>query len=141
MFGLESIYAANKQSFIELFPVDKEPNKQEWTAFFALSNREAEDLWAYHLNKSRKLKDWSWQWRVAWIRKCQSQSTQVCSRILSQALADPAMVVRSEAVETIATRFENTNHNTDLVVSLLEQSYHILLTIDETNLCLFILES
>ncbi|MFW7379444.1 MAG: hypothetical protein ACOH5I_11595 [Oligoflexus sp.] len=117
------IYGKDRTMSHELFPTQKEPTPSEWQQFLGSSEKIRQELWEFHHRKGRQLRDWSWQWRIAWVRVCSASQLEYCSRIITQGLADPAMVVRAEAANRIGDRFYGTKNQFPNAVQVLINAY------------------
>lgn len=109
----------------ELMPIEKEANPKEWQVFHGLSESKRESVWSYHAKKGRKLKDWHWTWRIAWIRHCSQSMKPYCSKILNDGSKDEAAVVRAETANRLADRFEGTGTQYQAVITTLKNAYKL----------------
>lgn len=91
------------QSFGQAFDIKASPTAGDWQRFHILSNKEQQRLWQFHRGKGLLLRDWAWQWRLAWLRACgKPEGITACTEILTSGLEDPALVVRAEAATQFA---------------------------------------
>lgn len=89
-----------------LFRINEEPGVKDWRYFMQLPEPEKDSLWVHFTKEKKQLKDWSWSWRMAWVKSCRTGSNTRCHPILNQALVDEALVVRTEAVKVVGERFQ-----------------------------------
>lgn len=88
------------------FDIKTAPSQATWKYFLSSGPLNQQKLWTSQMNQELKLRDWAWQWRLAWIQACENQLISPCPEILEQALFDPAMVVRARAAEAWGSLFE-----------------------------------
>ncbi|NRA63753.1 MAG: hypothetical protein HRU19_04675 [Pseudobacteriovorax sp.] len=121
---LPAIYQPNLQAkSLEALDIKQSPDKPTWTAFMQSSDQERQDLWSYHANQGKSLENWSWEWRIAWLKVCIRTPSPYCSRIFYQGAVDQAAVVRGETASLLGKRFAD-SQNKD-VVDLLIYSYDL----------------
>ncbi len=113
--------AANHAKTPRLINTAVSPSTSDWKAFWRLSESQRESLYKFHQKQKTEFKDWSWEWRIGWVKSCTSSDKLYCRSILKKALFDPALVVRSTAVDSIATRFQASH--SPIAVSLLKAAY------------------
>lgn len=106
----------------QVFDITKEPNEKSWQEFFETSEQIRQKLWNSKKKQGFQLKDWSWQWRLAWVRACSISQQLYCGQILADALKDSALVVRSESASLIGRRFAGSAN--PLALQLLKDAYH-----------------
>lgn len=84
------------------------PSKMEWQQFHKMSDAQLRKLWTFQEKKGHhELKNWTWQWRMAWLQRCETKSMpELCPSLLSAGLKDEAMVVRADAATRIGRRYE-----------------------------------
>lgn len=104
-----------------LFDIQHEPSAADWQRFFKLPPRQRAALWQRHADEGKKLSQWSWQWRLGWIKTCSVSGEEYCNGILKAGLDDPAMVVRAEAATALGKKFEGSHSRP--VVDLLTAAY------------------
>ena len=105
-----------------LFKVESAPSKPEWQLFMSSSDKWRRRLWKAQESRGKTLKDWSWGWRIGWLKVCTTQSDAGwCKNLLRQGLLDKALVVRAEAVATIGRRWWGTGNRE--MLSLLVEAY------------------
>lgn len=91
---------------LRLFKVESHPSSAEWRFFMSASNKWRMRLWKAQVALGKSFHDWSWEWRIGWLKTCvSSQSLNWCEKRLSEGLSDKALVVRAEAVSAIAKRW------------------------------------
>ena len=96
------------------------PSKKTWQYFFKMPKQARGALWLNKKARGVKLKDWSWEWRLAWVRLCSESQNPHCLSILEDAIADPALVVRAEAVRALGLRYRGTA-NSDALAGLAKE--------------------
>ena len=92
------------------FPHKTKPTAQSWQYFFKMGERGQRQLWQKKWQQGIGLGDWSWQWRLGWVRACSESISRHCLDILAEATSDKALVVRAEAARAIGTRFRGTEN-------------------------------
>jgi hypothetical protein len=109
------VYAAGKEEAqgsdthkLVLFDHKKEPSPQDWRYFLKLSTQSQELLWRSFVKKGVNLRDWSWAWRLGWIRACTGNQNKFCEQIFNDGLQDRALVVRAEAITALGRNYEKT---------------------------------
>ena len=110
---------ANATSEHQAFDQKIPPTKAEWQHFHKMSDSEAIKFWKFQADRGvKRLRDWSWQWRMGWINRCSAGlKDSVCKGILLDGLLDNAMVIRAEAATSIGKRFAG-KANSELLVAL-----------------------
>lgn len=111
----------NPQVPLEGFNIAAEPSRADWRYFVRSPEPNREKLWAYHVTQGKHLKDWSWGWRLGWVRVCGASHRPLCVEILREALGDKAVVVRAEAATRMGRLYEGSGD--EAVVTLLAQAY------------------
>jgi hypothetical protein len=102
------------------FDYTKEPSTEDWRYFHKLEAHAQEKVWNSFIKKGVKLNDWSWAWRLGWIRACQTNRKDFCNHILVQALGDRAAVVRGEGATALGRLYENSGRKD--IIKHLEKS-------------------
>ncbi len=120
MTGLNLTPLLGKSS--QVFDISKAPNQRTWKAFFAYPEKTRKDLWHSKQQQGFQLRNWAWQWRLAWIRTCARSQELYCGEIMSAALQDPALVVRAESASLIGQRFAGTGNPQAL--QLLKEAFY-----------------
>jgi len=109
---------------IEVLDISKSPTQIEWQTFNKLSPAKQQQLWNYHSSKGKKLGNWSWEWRIGWVRSCLEPSKRkenYCEQIIKDGLEDDALVVRSETVKHLGLSYQGSK---DLkIIQLLANTY------------------
>ena len=100
--------SATKVSKLESFNIKSEPAPADWRFFLKAPEASRESLWAHHAKLGHHLREWSWGWRLGWVRTCAKSARVYCNDVLKEALFDRAAVVRGEAAARIGTRYEGT---------------------------------
>jgi hypothetical protein len=114
-----SIGASNKDTHD--LEIDKAPSTSDWRYFSSMGSEDLGSLWYANINTGKTLKDWSWQWRIGWMKRCSKAEIKECDDILREGLTDKAMVVRAEAAYNIGVRHEGSNNKNAL--KLLVKAY------------------
>ena len=86
------------------------PTQIEWQEFRSLPQNLKNKLWQDHYSRGRKLKDWAWTWRFAWLSSCAKQPFAKCGEILSQGLYDDAVVIRAHAAKLMGFFYQDSKH-------------------------------
>jgi len=113
-------YAAGAASFAP-FDIHMEPSPADWRYFIRASDKDRENLWTTHVLQGVKLGDWSWGWRLGWVRACSTSPREFCRDILATALFDRALVVRAEAATRLGRRLEGSGDQPTM--DLMARSY------------------
>lgn len=103
------------------FDIHAEPSPADWRYFIRAQEKDREQLWTTHALQGTRLGDWSWGWRLGWVRTCDTSQREFCRDILATALFDRALVVRAEAATRIGRRLEGTGDQANL--DLLARSF------------------
>ena len=103
------------------FPMKLAPSRPDWQTFMQASDESRLKLWTYQTNRGRHLHDWSWGWRLGWVRACGRSEATFCAGVLQEALLDKAVVVRAEAASALGRRYEQSAN--PAVVRLLAEAY------------------
>ena len=90
---------------MQSFSLTTAPSAADWRYLQHASNSELGALWAFHQGRGKTLKDWSWQWRIGWLKVCGRVKTAFCDEILRQGMNDHAMVVRAEAATSLGEKY------------------------------------
>jgi hypothetical protein len=117
IFGHASALRANED--LQAFDPKVPPNKAEWQHFHKMTDSEALKFWKFQKDRGAKsLRDWSWQWRMGWIKRCGGGLKEsFCKGVLLDALLDNAMVIRAEAATSIGKRYAG-RASAELLVAL-----------------------
>jgi len=92
----------------KVFDHRQEPSREDWRYFLRLDSPTQDRIWRSFSDRHIQLKDWSWAWRLGWVRACNTNRRDFCDTVLREALTDRALVVRAEAVSAYGRIFENT---------------------------------
>ena len=101
---------ARQSRSVESFNISAEPTKTDWQYFLDADPHFRSSLWQYQNQRGKDLKDWSWQWRLGWVRACTDSNEHYCAKIFTAALSDKAVVVRADAATRLGRRFEGTGN-------------------------------
>jgi len=103
------------------FAAEEAPDEADWRYFHLLPESERRRLWTLQSKAGKQLKDWSWGWRLGWIRSCANVEEDYCNEIMRQGLRDRALVVRAEAATQLGRSFAGSRDPE--IVELLQQAY------------------
>ncbi|MDA9951570.1 hypothetical protein N9D31_03240 [Oligoflexaceae bacterium] len=105
-----TVFAQSKTPSVTKFDFSKAPKPEQWRSFMAAPFSELEKLHLLYKEKGldKSFRSISWEWRMAWVRRCQKRNEALCLKRLSQSLEDPALVVRSAAARAFAERYRGT---------------------------------
>jgi len=103
------------------FNIAREPSRPDWRYFIRAPEAAREQLWTYQVKHGRHLGEWSWGWRLGWVRVCGRSDRPYCAAVLREALFDKALVVRAEAATRFGRLFEHTGN--PQVVDLLAKAF------------------
>jgi hypothetical protein len=103
------------------FDIHGEPSPADWRYFIRSNEKDREKLWVTHSLRGVRLGDWSWGWRLGWVRTCGPSDREYCRDILQTALFDRALVVRAEAATRLGRRLEGSGDQR--AVDLMARSY------------------
>src|SRR5690606_5111586 len=92
------------------FDISGQPSPSDWEYFFKLDDQKRMKLWVFHTKRGRALGQWSWEWRLAWVRTCMTSKQEYCQDVIDQALTDKALVVRAEAATKMGSRYAGTKN-------------------------------
>lgn len=104
-------FGQKSPSGIPLFDHSKEPSHEDWRYFLKLTDEAQEKIWISFSQKKVQLKDWSWAWRIGWIKACTSNQRSFCDTVLKEAMKDRALVVRAEAVTALGRIYEKSQRS------------------------------
>ena len=119
--GLSPVALGNAASSSAPFDIHGEPSPADWRYFIRANEKDREKLWTTHALQGVKLGDWSWGWRLGWVRACGTSQRDYCRDILVTALFDRALVVRAEAATRLGRRLEGTGDKPTM--DLMARSY------------------
>ena len=96
--------------------IKTEPTPKDWKYFHAMSPRDHQNLWERHEESGIKFRDWSWSWRIGWIRVCTFRPEDYCQGLLIGGLWDQALLVRAEAAYRIGNRYAGTENTSAIEI-------------------------
>lgn len=105
----------------EYFDIKAEPSRADWQFFMRANENNRMLLWKKHLKRGKHLKDWSWGWRLGWVRSCAQSKQHTCHQLLAEALFDRALVVRAEAASRLGNLYAGSANNK--IIGLLERAF------------------
>lgn len=125
LFHSTSFSQSKNSDFVNknVFDISQTPTQKEWQTFFRSDTSFKENLWHYHLKQGKNLEDWSWSWRMAWVKSCHNNESQLCKVILSKALIDKAAVVRAESATILGNNYRGKENN--IIIKLLANAYSL----------------
>jgi hypothetical protein len=85
------------------------PTSEEWRAFIKAPPHVIRSKWTF---ASKSWGSLHWQWRMAWVRRCEVDSSKECDLALSKATQDDAAVIRSSAATALGRRHSQTGDRT-----------------------------
>lgn len=97
---------AKIQLLSDKIQINQQIKKEDWQYFLASDPRWYKEVWA-EVNGSdqrfdlKRLSQWNWSWKLAWLTVCPKLDTVWCLRISKHLLRDKALVVRQKAVRVI----------------------------------------
>ncbi len=103
------------------FPMKQAPSTPDWQTFMQANDADLIKLWTYQTKRGRHLHDWSWGWRLGWVRVCGRSEAIFCTGVLQEALLDQAVVVRAEAASALGRKYEHSAN--PAVVRILAEAY------------------
>ena len=92
-------------------------NKSEWQYFLRKDKDFQRNFWQEHKKRQINFRDWSWSWRILWLKSCGLSKEPHCIEVLAQGFRDEAMVVRAEAISQLGMRFRGSS-NGDILAQL-----------------------
>lgn len=98
-------------------------NKNDWAFFQQSGQAWRSKLWADFSAQGKALSEWSWSWRIAWVRTCARDPAQWCQELIRSALYDHALVVRAKAAQVWGERFAGSEN--PHAVEALVKAYHL----------------
>jgi len=104
-----------------IFDPRNTPSRGDWQRFHILTDSDRKELWMSQAreNPGMRLQDWSWQWRLGWLRACGKNPTHsYCEGILRQGLQDPAAMVRAEAAMQFSQSRQRKNVRSEDIAAL-----------------------
>jgi hypothetical protein len=107
----------------EEFHPHSEPTAADWKKFNLMTNSEKLKLWNHFSSRGINYAQWSWQWRIGWVRYCgnETESQLPCNTILKSGLKDGAVVVRAESAQAIGRKYQNRPDQS--ILNALENSF------------------
>jgi len=109
---------------VELLDIAKSPTQAEWRTFNNLSSKKILQLWSYHSARGKKLTDWSWEWRIGWVRSClkpNNKAKNYCLKVIKDGLSNDALVVRSETAKHLGISYQGSENSK--IIKMLVQAY------------------
>jgi hypothetical protein len=87
--------------------IQKAPSMQDWQFFHRQSDSWRQELWLRHQKLGYKLHDWTWEWRLGWIKACTNIDKKWCSELIDSGLKDKAAVVRGQAAQALGRGYRS----------------------------------
>ena len=97
--------------------IKRNPEPREWRYFLRNGLKLQQNIWEAQRHKGVAFADWSWGWRILWLKSCGQSQLPHCKRIMSAGLSDAALVVRAEAITQLGLRHQN-SRNQDVLDTL-----------------------
>lgn len=119
--GLSALFNPGEARAERIFSVESTPTAADWRWFHAMPFHKQKALWDTASRQGKRLSDWSWEWRLAWLRACATSTDRWCDDLTRGALFDRALVVRAEAAAKLGERYADTKDRS--LVALLEKAY------------------
>ena len=88
--------------------ISKHPSRREWRYFLGNSVQSQANIWKTHKQLGVEFSDWSWGWRILWVKSCGLNRAGYCQKILQLGFKDRALVVRAETISQLGRRFKGT---------------------------------
>ena len=88
----------------------RNPTPQEWQYFLRNGLELQKNIWNEQQQRGVVFADWSWAWRILWLKSCRTSQIAHCAGIMQAGLNDAALVVRAEAITQLGLRYQN-SHN------------------------------
>lgn len=101
--------------------IKRNPDQREWQYFLRNSLKLQNNIWEEQQRKGITFADWSWGWRILWLKSCGLSQAAYCQDIMAAGLDDVALVVRAEAITQLGLRYQNTHDNK--VLAQLQQAF------------------
>ena len=99
----------------------KAPSNEEWRFFLNTSSKWKESVWKKLRQENNKFSQWTWGWKLAWLRSCIKKKLSYCQKIVNWSINDPALVIRSMAVNILGQNYARSNHQE--VIDILSREY------------------
>lgn len=126
LFSNPFLIANNSQNKIieeRIFTIESKPSTKDWQYFMSMADEQKEKLWTHYQSQKKELKDWSWEWRIGWVKSCSTIKGKWCYDILTKALFDNAGVVRGEAANKLGEIYAGSNSNR--ILNILKNAYEL----------------
>lgn len=94
--------------------IKRNPEQQEWRYFLRNGLELQQDIWEEQQRKGVAFADWSWGWRILWLKSCGQSQLPHCKIVMTAGLSDAALVVRAEAITQLGLRHQNSRNKTVL---------------------------
>ncbi len=90
--------------------IKRNPDQQEWQYFLRNGLELQKNIWEAQQRQGVAFADWSWGWRILWLKSCEQSQMQHCEGIMTAGLNDAALVVRAEAITQLGLRHQNSRN-------------------------------
>ena len=87
--------------------IKRNPDQREWQYFLRNGLELQKNIWEEQRRKGIAFADWSWKWRILWLKSCEQSQMQHCEGIMTAGLHDAALVVRAEAITQLGLRHQD----------------------------------
>ncbi len=94
--------------------IKRNPDQREWRYFLRNGVELQRNIWEEQRRQGVAFADWSWVWRILWLKSCGQSQQQHCQAIMAAGLNDAALVVRAEAITQLGLRHQNSHNQTVL---------------------------
>lgn len=107
-FLLPSVIHLTICSSLLAIDISQHPSRREWQYFLRNNVQSQAHIWKTHQQLGVKFSDWSWGWRILWVKSCGLNQADYCQKILQLGFNDRALVVRAETISQLGQRFRGT---------------------------------
>ena len=90
--------------------IKRNPEPREWRYFLRNGLKLQQNIWEEQRRKGVAFADWSWGWRILWLKSCGQSQRPHCKGIMTAGLSDVALVVRAEAITQLGLRYQNSRN-------------------------------
>ena len=89
----------------------RNPDQREWQYFLRNGLELQKNIWEERQRQGVTFADWSWSWRILWLKSCGLSNASHCITVMAAGLDDVALVVRAEAITQLGLRYQNSRDN------------------------------
>lgn len=87
----------------------RNPDQREWQYFLRNGLELQKNIWETQQRRGVTFANWSWGWRILWLKSCGQSQMPHCKGIMAAGMNDAALVVRAEAITQLGLRHQNSN--------------------------------